>query len=640
MRIADIETYLVHLKNQALHEAGISAEVALSIALANPPSPEMGDRGFPCFALARELRKAPAKIAEEMVATLAEFVHADDLVESVSAEGPYVNFRLSKGALATIVVSQALEEAPRFGYSQVGERWMIEFSAPNTNKPQHLGHVRNNLLGDSVARLLKAAGHEITKVNLINDRGIHICKSMLAYELFGNGETPDSTSTKGDHFVGKYYVLFNQKIEEEYENFLSQPEGQKQLTQWLASPDSAPARKAHGEDTAELFGAFRSYYREKFFNKESALGARAKEMLRQWEEGNPEVLALWKRMNAWVIDGFEETYERMGIQFDKVYLESETYKLGKEVVQEGLEAGKLERLEEGAVVCDLEPLGLDGTKVLLRSDGTSVYMTQDLGTALKRFEEFKMDRMVYVVGDEQQYHFDVLFRILGYLRPNLEGHLYHLSYGMVELPEGKMKSREGKVVDADDLLSEMEDLAREAVQGRYEDLDDQEVEKRAKCISLAALKYFILDYAPRTTVHFDPTRSIDFQGRTGPYCLYSYARISSIKRRLGGWPELSAEQQQRALSHLSSELEMAVIRQLQEWPTVLDKSARQLNPGAITEALFHLAKAFSSLYNDADHRIVELQGPRRDGLLLLAQAVQAALGAGLDLLGIETLEEM
>lgn len=640
MRIADIETHLTDLKNRALQHAGVSAELALDIHLANPPSPEMGDRGFPCFSLARVLRKAPALIASEIATGLQEHLADDPLVSSVEAAGPYVNFRLHPGKLARIVVSQALNEVRSFGFGHVGEHWMIEFSAPNTNKPQHLGHVRNNLLGDAISRILDAAGNQITRVNLINDRGIHICKSMLAYELFGSNETPENTGLKGDHFVGKYYVLFNQKFEDEYHAWLASDEAEIRFQDWLQSADAAQARKTHGEDPQKLHQAFQSSYKDKFFNHESELGQRTKAMLRQWEDGNSDVLALWQTMNAWVFDGFNKTYERMGIEFDKVYLESQTYKLGKEIVEAGLESGKFQRLDDGAVVCNLEPLGLNGQKVLLRSDGTSVYMTQDLGTALARFEEFQMDRMAYVVGDEQQYHFEVLFKILALLRPELEGHLHHLSYGMVELPDGKMKSREGKVVDADDLLSEMEALARDAVQERFNDLAPTEIDRRARHISLAALKYFILDYAPRTTVHFDPNRSIDFQGRTGPYCLYSYARISSIKRRLGAWPQLTNEETSHALLALNTDLEIAVVRQLQAWPGTIDHAARNLNPSSITEALFQLAKSFSTLYNDTDHRIIDLDGPRKNGLLLLAQAVQHTLGTGLSLLGIEPLEEM
>ncbi len=632
MHIEEIEAHLVKSKNAAITAADVDPQVAQDIALAPPPDPAMGDRGFPCFALARHLRKSPAIIATEIADFIRENLDDNDIISEVTTAGPYVNLRLNPARLSNIVLGQALLEKESFGSrSDRDDRkhFMVEFSAPNTNKPQHVGHVRNNLIGDAISRILSATGQRITPVNLINDRGIHICKSMLAYELFGNGETPASSGEKGDHLVGRYYVLFNQKITEEYSAWQKSDEAEARFQEWLDASESEGSRET-----------FFAQYSDKFFNAESELGQQAREMLRKWEEGDPAVVELWKTMNAWVIAGFDETYERLGVSFEHVYLESQTYELGKSIVEEGLKADKFDKLPDGAIVCDLEKVGLEGQKVLLRGDGTSVYMTQDLGTAVTRFDEYDLDQMIYVVGDEQQYHFDVLFRILAFLRPELEGRLQHLAYGMVELPEGKMKSREGKVVDADDLLDEMEELARVAVGERYDDLDDEEIEHRARTIGLAALKYYILDFAPRTTVHFDPAQSIDFQGRTGPYCLYSYARISSIERRLQGWPELDEEKRTEALGSLHSELELALIRHLQQWPYTIELAAEQLSPSRITEYLFHLSKAFSTLYNDPQHRIVDIEGPRRDGLLYLSQAVQYTIGAGLQLLGIPTLNEM
>lgn len=641
MRINDIEAHLINLKDNALIALGIDAEVAQQIPLAAPPQPEMGDRGFPCFALARQLRKSPAIIAQEVADQIRSTLQDDPLLQEVSTAGPYVNFRLDPGALANLVVSQALDDGANFGiHTEKADHWMVEFSAPNTNKPQHLGHVRNNLLGDSVSRILDAAGHKITRVNLINDRGVHICKSMLAYERFGNGETPESTGIKGDHLVGKYYVLFNQKYEEEYAAWKTTPVADERYQEWLQSADSKGAKKELKDDEDALKYRFFSLYQDKYFNTESELGAAVRQMLREWEDGDPQVVALWSKMNGWVFKGFDETYENLGIHFDHVYLESQTYKLGKEIVEKGLEDGKFRRLDDGAIVCDLEPLGLQGQKVLLRGDGTSVYTTQDIGTAIVRFDDYDLDRMIYVVGDEQRHHFDVLFRILGFLRPELKDRLYHLSYGMVELPEGRMKSREGTVVDADDLLEEMIDLARQAVRERYDDIPKDEQEERARVIGLAALKYFILDFAPRTTVQFDPKRSIDFQGRTGPYCLYSYARISSIAERVGGWPTLNEDARKQALSTLSTELELGLVRLLQDWPRTVEQAAEQLSPARITEYLFNLCKAFSSFYNDPEHRIVDIEGPRKQALLLLSQAVQITIGQGLALLGIPTLEKM
>ncbi len=629
MRIEEIDEKLEALKNRAIEKTGVEAAVASEIGLAAAPDPAMGDLGFPCFALARHLRKAPPVIAEEVAEHLRAELEEGGLVEEVITAGPYVNLRLNAGRLATDVVGQILDDGTTFGAGAGdGEHWMVEFSAPNTNKPQHLGHVRNNLLGDSVSRILERAGREVTRVNLINDRGIHICKSMLAYQRFGEGETPEEAGEKGDHFVGRYYVLFNTKFVEEYEAWLGTEEATVRYEEWLAG-----GREGSREE-------FRKEYQDKYFNRESELGQAARAMLRAWEEGDGAVVELWERMNRWVIDGFEATYDRLGVSFDRVYLESQTYQLGKEIVEGGLADGVFRRLDDGAIVCDLEKVGLEGEKVLLRGDGTSVYMTQDLGTATTRFDEYEMDRMVYVVGDEQQYHFDVLFRILGLLRPELKGRCIHLAYGMVELPEGKMKSREGTVVDADELLDEMEALAREALEERYDDLEEAEVAHRARVIGLAALKYFVLDFAPRTTVHFDPKKSIDFQGRTGPYCLYGYARINSISQKVGGWPEVGGASREEALGALGTELEMALVNHLKGWPETVRVAAQNQSPSRITEYLFHLAKAFSTLYNDGDHRIVELEGPRRAGLLLLAKATQIALGSGLSLLGIEVLEEM
>lgn len=641
MRIQDIETHLESAKNDAIAALNVDVEVAESIGLAEPPDPTMGDRGFPCFALARHLRKAPPLIAEEVADAMRQGLDEDDIIADVSTAGPYVNLTLDQSRLVTLVVEQILNERDAFGAGARRQRHtMIEFSAPNTNKPQHLGHVRNNLIGDSMASILAFGGQEITRVNLINDRGIHICKSMLAYKLFGEGETPQSTAEKGDHFVGRYYVLFNQKLQQEYGQWKKSSAAQERFERWLKDRESQKDGESLADDTETLKATFFDAYADTYFNTDSELGIQARQMLQKWENGDEEVVRLWKKMNEWVITGFDETYDRYGITFDHIYLESELYKFGKEVVQQGLKSGLFEHRDDGAVICDLEKLGLEGEKVVLRSDGTSVYMTQDLGTAIRRLDDHDPDQMIYVVGNEQEYHFDVLFRILAELRPAFQDRLHHLSYGLVELPEGKMKSREGTVVDADDLLDEMTELAHQAIAERYTDLHEKVQTERADVIGLAALKYYVLDFAPRTTVQFDPERSIDFQGRTGPYCLYGYARITSIAERMGGWPELDADQQRQALQSLSTSRELDVIRTLQRWPACVERACDQLNPGRVTEYLFELSSSFSSLYNDPDHRIVDIDGPRRAGLLLLAQAVQNTLRVGLDLLGIPTLEEM
>lgn len=648
MRIHDIDALIERLKNEALASLDISDETIAQIHLQAPPQPEMGDVGFPCFALARSLRKAPPAIAQQVAQTIRGLLASGSVaapggvVAEVRADGPYVNVVLDRAALAEVVIAEALDD-PQFGgnTSAAPEHWMFEYSAPNTNKPQHLGHVRNDLLGFSVSQMCKWAGNQVTRVNLINDRGIHICKSMLAYQRWGDGETPQETGIKGDHLVGQYYVRFNQQLAAEYAAWLQTPRADERFDAW---------RKRREKDGAAgevdlLREKFAADYKDAYFNQDSELGAQARQMLRDWEAGDPETVALWKRMNAWVFEGFDETYARLGVAFDHVYYESQTYLFGKDVVLDALARGLLEQLDDGAIVCDLERLGFSGQsqakKVLLRSDGTSVYMTQDIGTALERFQSYDLDRMVYVVGNEQDYHFQVLFKVLALLDPALEGRLYHLSYGMVELPEGKMKSREGKVVDADDLMDQMEALAAEAVAERWPELDVGSLAERARVIGMAALKYYILDFNPRTTVSFDPQKSIDFQGRTGPYCLYSYARIQSIGRRVGGWPNADNAARSDALRALGTDLELALIRQLQQWPQTAARAAADLDPSKVTEFLFRLCKSFSTLYNDDAHKIVEIDDPhRRLGLLYLSQAVAQTLQKGLALLGIETLAEM
>ncbi len=641
----DIEAHLVDLKERALAALDIDAEARAEISLADTPDPSQGDRGFPVFTLARILKKAPQQIAQDVVAAAAPLVADSDLVAEVLAVGPYVNFRLDEARLAEIVIEQALEEGAAFGAGFIEDpaHVMIEFSAPNTNKPQHLGHVRNDLLGESVTRILRHAGHTVTPVNLINDRGIHICKSMLAYKRFGNGETPGTSGKKGDHLVGHYYVVFNTKFQTEYRTWQQTPAADERFDAWLQSDGPKRAVRALGEDPSQqkVKAYFFKEYEDEYFNNESDLGRAAKEMLVAWEESDEEVMDLWRTMNEWVFDGFDVTYERLGVHFDRVYYESDTYVLGKGLVQEGLDAGIFREIEGGAIACDLSQIGMQGDKVLLRSDGTSVYMTQDLGTALQRFEDVDIDEMIYVVGDEQRYHFKVLFGILGLLRPELKGKLSHLSYGMVELPHGRMKSREGTVVDADDLMDEMHQLAHDNVRARYEDLEEREVHRRAEIIGMTALKYFILDYNPKTTVSFDPDASIKPEGRTGPYMLYSFARIQSIARNVGGMPELTDAERRAAYAALGTDLEKAVLAELRGWPRTLEVAARDLDPSKITDFMFRLCKTFSSLFNDAEHKIIDLEGPRRHGLLLLTQAVANAVSTGLYLIGVdEALEQM
>ena len=641
--IKDIENHVRGVVRDALAAVGVDDDPGID--LERPPDPAMGDYSLPCFALARQLRKAPPVIAQEVAGQ----IKPDGIIAEVSVLKAYVNLRLDQGTLFTVVLGQILENGPGFGSGGCGEakRWMVEYSAPNTNKPLHLGHLRNNLLGSAIARILAFHGHEVTRVNLINDRGVHICKSMLAYQRWGEGVTPEAAGKKGDHLVGDFYVLFDRKFSEEYAAWQGTDAAREKLETWLQSKAGVAARKAREKDPAapDPEQVFFNKAKDGYFNTDSALGQEVRGLLRRWEESDEEVLALWRTMNSWVIQGFEDSYARMGVGFDHVQRESETYKLGKVLVREGLERGIFRRLDDGAVACDLEQAGLKGQKILLRSDGTSVYMTQDLGTAMERFDRFGLDRMVYVVGDEQLYHFDVLFRVLGLLRPGLTEACHHLAYGMIRLPEGKMKSREGTVVDADDLMDQVRDLAREetlarAAEGKAhtEDITEEELAHRAEHVGMSALKYFLLKYTPRKSFEYDPRASIDFLGQTGPYCLFNYARTRSLLRKAGGAPEFSPELVRR----LGSEQEAGLMAQLMQFPDMVARASDTLDPSRVAEYLFDLCKAFAFIFTDkANHPIVTCEDPAlRDARLLLVASIGHVLKAGLALLGIEVLEEM
>ena len=474
---------------------------------------------------------------------------------------------------------------------------MIEYSSPNTNKPLHLGHIRNNLLGHSVARILKATGNRVMQVNLVNDRGIHICKSMVAWELDGKEEDPVSAGMKGDHLVGKYYVRYDQIYKAQVRELVK-----KGITEKEA------------EVSAEVL-------------------IQAREMLRKWEAGDPEVRRLWKTMNDWVYDGFDQTYMRLGIHFDKTYYESDTYKLGKELVMKGLRDGVLYQKEDGSIWADLEEEGLDH-KLLLRSDGTSVYMTQDVGTAHQRYEESAFDSHIYVVGNEQNYHFQVLAIILKKLGYAWADKLYHLSYGMVELPEGKMKSREGTVVDADDLMDEMEDTAKQMSEelGKLEGFSEEEKRDIYRQIGLGALKYFILKVDPRKNMTFDPRESVDFNGNTGPFIQYTYARINSVLRKGADIPRSNGKQD-------LNPKEVSLIRLMHDFPEVVSEAARALNPSLIANFLYELAKEFNQFYHD--HSILSADtGVQVSQRLLLAEATGNIIESGMELLGIEVPERM
>lgn len=475
---------------------------------------------------------------------------------------------------------------------------IVEYSSPNTNKPLHLGHIRNNLLGFSMAKIIEATGKKVYKTQIINDRGIHICKSMIAWQLFGKGETPESTGEKGDKLVGKYYVLFDKAYKEE-----------------IAGLISAGKTKEEAEREAPIF-------------------LKAQEMLRSWEQGDPETLALWRQMNQWVYDGFEVTYHNLGVSFDRNYYESETYLLGKDIVQRGLDEGVFYRKEDGSVWIDLTAEGLD-EKLVLRSDGTSVYITQDLGTATKRIEEDfpKVEGMIYTVGNEQDYHFKVLFLILEKLGYTWAKNLYHLSYGMVELPNGKMKSREGTVVDADDLMEEMVQVAQELSQelGKLEGYSDQQKEQLYRVIGLGALKYYILKVDPKKKIAFNPQESIDFQGNTGPFIQYTYARIQSILRR--------AENCELPKSVSLHPKEKELIKLLSLFPEVVQNAADTYSPALIANYVYDLVKDFNSFYQNVSI-LGEEDTDKRSLRVHLSRKVGEVIAIGFDLLGIEVPERM
>ena len=556
-----------------------------------------GDYTVVVFPLLRASRKSPEATATE-------------LGEKIVATTPEIkSFNVIKGFLNLVVdasfwAARFAEIAATEDYGMApasGRTIMIEYSSPNTNKPLHLGHIRNNLLGYSVATILKANGHNVIKVNLVNDRGIHICKSMLAWQLYGGGETPESSGMKGDHLVGKYYVEFDKHYKSEV----------KQLM----------AEKGMSEEEAK---------------RQAPIMLAAQEMLRRWEAKDAEIYALWERMNGWVYEGFDVTYKAMGVDFDKVYYESQTYLLGKSLVEEGLRKGVFFRKEDNSVWIDLAADGLD-QKLLLRGDGTSVYMTQDLGTALSRFEENRLDDMIYVVGNEQNYHFQVLKLVLKKLGYEWSDNIFHLSYGMVELPEGKMKSREGTVVDADDLIAAMIGTAREmsAELGKLDGVSEDEARSISEMVGLGALKYFILKVDPKKTMLFDPRESIDFNGNTGPFIQYTHARICSILRKAAE-SGITTEGYERA--ELIAE-EVELVKALAEYPATVRLAGEQFAPSVIAAYAYDLAKQFNGYYHD--HSILrEERGDVRALRLMLAAQVARVIRSAMALLGIAVPERM
>lgn len=559
------------------------------------------------FPITRFSKKSPEETGQQLgeylqnhLSEISRFNVVKGFLNLVLADAYWVN-----------LFQQAIAQPDYGKYPANGKSLMVEYSSPNTNKPLHLGHIRNNLLGYSVAEILKAYGYNVIKANLVNDRGIHICKSMLAWKLWGNGETPASSGLKGDHLVGKYYVLFDQGYKKEIDEL-----------------------KAQGLSENEA-------------KKEAPLIKAAQEMLQKWEAGEEETIQLWKMMNGWVYEGFEVSYKRLGVNFDKYYYESDTYLLGKDIIEDGLQKGVFFKKEDNSVWIDLTAEGLD-EKLVLRGDGTSVYITQDLGTAELKFKDFNVDESIYVVGNEQDYHFKVLFLILKKLGKTWANGLYHLSYGMVDLPSGKMKSREGTVVDADDLMDEMYLTAKQRTEelGKTEGLSEEQKHALYEMVGMGALKYFLLKVEPRKRLLFDPRESIDFQGHTGPFIQYTHARIKSVLAKgseLGssagqigaGAPDAVALLGNRGLE----DTELDLIYQLSTFPSVIASAAKEFSPAVVANYAYELAKAYNKFYHEAP--ILKAEDPAvRDFRLQVSVATANIIAKSMNMLGIGVPERM
>ncbi|WP_312697286.1 arginine--tRNA ligase [Sphingobacterium mizutaii] len=546
------------------------------------------------FPVTRFSKKSPEVTGNEIGTYLKENIQE---ISDFNVIKGFLNLSFSDDYWISLLNTTILPDS--FGkYPQNGKKLMVEYSSPNTNKPLHLGHIRNNLLGYSVAEILKAYGYDVVKANLVNDRGIHICKSMLAWQKFGNGETPESAGLKGDHLVGKYYVVFDKEYKKEID----------QLKQEGQSEDDA--------------------------KKNAPLMKEAQVMLQKWEANDAEVINLWKTMNGWVYAGFDKTYKQLGVDFDKFYYESETYLLGKDIIQEGLEKGVFFKKEDNSVWIDLTDEGLD-QKLVLRGDGTSVYITQDLGTAQLKYDEFKMDESIYVVGNEQDYHFKVLFAILKKLGKEWANGLYHLSYGMVDLPSGKMKSREGTVVDADDLMAEMIETAKERTEelGKTEGFNEEEKASLYQTIGMGALKYFLLKVDPKKRLLFDPNESVDFQGHTGPFVQYTHARIKSVLRKA----EYTGADVKTPAS--ISPYERDLIQALANYPAIIGASAQEFSPAQLANYAYDLAKLYNKFYHEETILKAEDENVKGFRLQLSASAARI-IAESMNMLGIQVPERM
>lgn len=590
----NLSEIIISLTQQAIVALFNTEVPESSIALQDTRKEFVGEVTIVTFPFIKFSKKSP----EETGVMIGEYLTANtELVTGYSTVKGFLNLSIASSywlsSLAEINTTLHFGKGPT-----KNSKVMVEYSSPNTNKPLHLGHVRNNLLGYSVAELLKYAGYEVIKANLVNDRGIHICKSMLAWEKFGNGETPESTGMKGDHLVGKYYVEFDKAYKKEIEHLIAQG-----LTEEQAK-------------------------------KEAPMIKEAQEMLLKWEQKDEHVLKLWKMMNDWVYAGFAVTYKSMGVDFDQYYYESNTYNLGKDIIDEGLAKGVFFKKEDGSVWIDLTDDGLD-QKLVLRGDGTSVYITQDIGTAQMKYEQYQMDASLYVVGNEQEYHFKVLFLILEKLGKTWAKGLFHLSYGMVDLPSGKMKSREGTVVDADDLIAEMIQSAKEQSEalGKVSEFEEAEKENLYRMIGMGALKYYLLKVDPKKRLLFDPNESIDLQGHTGPFIQYSYARVQSILRKA------NVNIDTKILVDDLNANEKECIMLMLKYPIIIEDSAKAYSPALLSNYLYELAKTFNKFYHDDPILKVEDE-QRLQFRLMICQTTSRIIATGMALLGIEVPERM
>lgn len=559
-----------------------------------------GTHTFVAFQFTRQTKESP----EETAKKTGEFLKKNlpEVLKDYNVVKGFLNLEISDAAWLEAFRCKILDKNFAI-FPPNSKKVMVEYSSPNTNKPLHLGHLRNNFLGYAVAEILKAAGHEVIKANLINDRGIHICKSMIAYLKFGNGETPASSGIKGDHLIGKYYVLFDKHYKEEIE-----------------------ALKSGGMDPEEAA-------------RVAPLMKEAQEMLVKWEQENQEVRALWEKMNGWVYEGFNATYKMIGVDFDKLYYESETYLLGKDIVEEGLKKNIFYKKPDGSVWIDLSSDGLD-EKLLLRADGTSVYITQDLGTADLKFKDFTIDQSVYVVGNEQDYHFNVLKLILKKLQRSYADGIYHLSYGMVDLPSGKMKSREGTVVDADELVEEMLQTAEKQTRelGKIEDFDDEQAKNLYRILGLGALKYFLLKVDPKKRMLFNPQESIEFQGNTGPFIQYTYARISAILRKARQTDIPFDADSFKGLAELH-ETERDILVRLNNFPEIIKEAADSYSPSVLAQYIYEVAKDYNRFYAEVSI-FSEVNKPALSFRIAFSGAVAATIRRGMTLLGIEVPDRM